>query len=221
MKKIIGIICSLILLISCSQNNPAEKGLVSSSDSVKLSAVSENVELSGLYADRHFTNCAGSEAAIAVEGDLKKLDSIYSNLVPNAYPGQTIFIKVKGALAGTLTVKEIVSAEQKNDKNTCIPYDYWCMGNEPFWRIQISEKENLIDFYDPMVPKFYHFKFSAPVIAKGTVIYTSEDKGNKIKITVISAKCSDGMSDREYKYSSEVILNGAAYKGCAVKYGDK
>ena len=228
MKNIIAVFISALLLLGCSQNHSTKVNSDNASDSIISTGngVSETVELSGLYANHHFTTCDDSRS-IVVNGDVKKLDSIYSILLPDAYSGQSIFVKIKGSVSTTegnqsLSVSEILSAEQKNAFNTCISYDYWCMGNEPFWQIQISEKENLIDFYDPMLPKFYHFNFSKAEINGSKTIYTVEDKGsnNKLKITITKEKCSDGMSERNYNFKSEAVLNGTTYNGCAVVFGE-
>lgn len=180
----------------------------------------KEVELEGLYANHQLMSCTDSEK-ITVTGSVNKLDSLYNRLLPQPYSGQTVYVKVKGLLAsqGTskeLAVKEVLLAEQKNDKNTCVAYNYWCMGNEPFWRVQISEKENLIDFFDPMANKYYHFNFSKPESKQNVTIYTAESGSNKIKVSITNEKCSDGMSEREYPYTSEVVLNGTTYNGCAV-----
>ena len=228
MKNIIAVFLSALVLWSCSQNHSNLPNYANAADSMpsKGNSVSETVELSGLYAKHHFTSC-GDSLRIVVKGDVKILDSIYSNLLPAAYPTQSVLVKIKGSVSTSegnrsLVITEILSAEQKNAFNTCTPYDYWCMGNEPFWQIQISEKENLIDFYDPMLPKFYHFDFSKAEINGTETIYTLEDKvsNNKLKITIFKEKCSDGMSDRDYNFKSTAVLNGTIYNGCAIAFGE-
>lgn len=213
---------SLTILASCSQNKAVENTATEPVNSTENS-VAKAVELEGLYADHQLISCSDN-AKVAVVGSTGKLDSLYKSLLPQAYSGQTIYVKLKGLLTNNeLSVKEVVLAEQKNDKNTCIPYDYWCMGNEPFWRIQVSEKENLIDFFDPMASTYYHFNFTKPEIKQGSTVYTAESGKNKIKITITitSEKCSDGMSERSYQYKAEALLNGTAYKGCAVSSPEK
>ncbi|MFY9311475.1 MAG: hypothetical protein WAQ28_20695 [Bacteroidia bacterium] len=215
MRKCILFFLSLTILASCSQNNPVENTATESVNSTE-SSVAKEVELEGLYADHYLVNCSDN-ARIAVTGLISNLDSLYKGLLPEAYSGQTIYVKLKGQLTNNeLSVKEVVQAEQKNDKNTCIPYDYWCMGNEPFWRVQVSEKENLIDFFDPMASTYYHFNFTKPEVKQGITVYTTESGKNKIKITITSENCSDGMSERSYQYKAGALLNGTTYKGCAV-----
>ena len=215
MKKLFLLLLPTIALFSCSQNHSTGNEAVT--DTSAASASAQEVELAGLFSKPRFISCSDN-SELMVTGDTKKLDSLYKSILPSAYEGQSVFVKLKGTLVSNeLTVKEVVVAEQKNEENTCIPFDYWCMGNEPFWRVQISEKENLIDFYNPMEQKYFHFSFSKPEIKHNSTIYTAEDKaGHKIKITISPEKCSDGMSERSYSFKSEAVLDGTTFKGCAV-----
>jgi uncharacterized membrane protein len=160
-----------------------------------------------------------------VNEGVQKLDSLYKSVLPNpAYPEQAIFADVKGVLTSTngissLAIKEVVHVEQRGLKNTCVPYDYWCTGTEPFWQVQISEQENLIDFYNPMEQKTSHFIYSKAEIKNGVTHYSSSDKENRISITIKKEKCN-GAIDTPYNYSVEVLLNDKKYSGCAIKYGE-
>lgn len=207
------------MLLSCSQDKSAENASASDTLNAKEVINVKEIELAGLYADHQVRSCTDNEKITATGSLLAKLDSAYKSLLPQAYPGQTIYVRVKGLFnesAKAIEVKQVIQTEQKNDKNTCVPYEYWCMGNEPFWRVQISEKENLIDFFDPMAATYYHFNYAQPEIKQGSTVYTADLGKDKIKVTVTSAKCSDGMSEREYQYKAEVVLNGKVFNGCAV-----
>jgi len=230
MKKIIIPFCFISLLFSCSPDSNGEKSIPNSdSIAVNVLPVKKVKEYKGVYHPGQFKNAEDSELFTFNDSLQKKLDSIYHKLLPNPYPNQTVFMHFKGVEESFPTntgfrtsITELISMEVKNAFNAGIAYDYWCMGNEPFWQIQISEKENLIDFYDPMIPKFYHFSFSKAEIKGNQKIYTAEDKANnnKIKVTIVNEKCSDGMSERSYKNKSEVVLNGTSYRGCAVAFGE-
>ena len=54
-----------------------------------------------------------------------------------------------------LVIKEVIAVEGKNFRNTCIPYDFWCLGNEPNWSLQISKEENIFELYLPSEGKSY------------------------------------------------------------------
>ncbi len=216
-------------MLSCSQNSNNPQSLVNK-DSIKVGAhlVKKTKEYKGVYHPGQFKNCENSELFTFNDSTQKMLDSIYYKLLPSSYPNQTVFMNFEGCVDSFPTntgfqtsITELISMDLKNSSNSCITYDYWCMGNEPFWQVQISEKENLIDFYDPMIPKFYHFNFQKGKIEGNKTVYNSEDKtSNSIQISITNEKCSDGMSERQYNYSSEIILNGKTYKGCAIKFGE-
>lgn len=101
-------------------------------------------------------------------------------------------------------------------------YEYTCIGTEPFYQIKISEKENLIDFYNPMGQDTIHFPFSKIEMEDGSITFISEDEkaNNKIRIKIKDEECSDGMSEKHYHHSTEIILNTKTYKGCAIKFGE-
>ena len=223
MKKIILLFAVSTFLYSCSENNSG-KNSATVLDSLPVAEVlSESYELEGLYASSFIIDCAKDEKIALMQGN-EKLDSLYKVLLPKAYQGQSIYVKLKGTRLSKdgktigFMATEVVAAEQKNQKNTCYAYDFWCLGNEPFWNVQISEKENLIDFFNPMEEKLIHFVYSKPEEKGNSKIYTAENKadGHKIIVTITNGKCSDGMSEREYPCSSKVVLDGTTYTGCAV-----
>jgi uncharacterized membrane protein len=223
MKKIILLLAVSAFLYSCSGKGSDTSSSVVSDSVAVTETQSDNYELEGLYAPSFILSCANNEK-IVLKSDNKKLDSLYKVLLPNAYQGQTVYVKVKGTLFSTngtakaFTVNEVITAEQKNPRNTCYADDFWCIGNEPFWNVQVSEKENLIDFFNPMEAKYYHFVYAKPAEKRKSKVYTSENSvgGHKIKVTITPGNCSDGMSEREFIYSSEVVLDGNSYTGCAV-----
>ncbi len=218
------------ILFSCSQHTINNESL-SNHDSLNTTVPLVRVlrEYKGVYLPGQFKNAENSDLYTFSGRDRKFLDSAYNKILPSPYLNQTVLLNFKGVVDSLPTnsgfrasLTALIAMELKNAFNSCIPYDYWCMGNEPFWQIQISGKENLIDFYDPMIPKFYHFIFSKAEMKGGTTIYNAEDKAsnNKIKVTITNEKCSDGMSERNYHYKSEVVLNSKTYNGCAMAFGD-
>ncbi|MBN8696123.1 MAG: hypothetical protein J0L87_06305 [Bacteroidetes bacterium] len=157
--------------------------------------------------------------SIPVIDETKSLDTLIQKLFLNEV--QPVYIEVKAIVQPKhFVIKEVFKAEQKNFRNTCISYDFWCVGTEPFWNIQISKTENLIDFYDPMEQKNYHFEYSDPKNEKNGIVYTAKNNTDKIQITIKAEACSDGMSERDYQHAAEINLNGNTFKGCAIKYGE-
>lgn len=179
--------------------------------------------------EKKFISCDNLEIYHLLE-NYDSLNAIFNNLLPNAYEGESIVIQFEAEVkpspdskySDLLAIKKIIKAEQKNFTNTCIPFDYWCKGNEPFWQIQISEKENLIDFYDPMQQKTTHFSYNKANVKDGITEYISKDNSlkNNIIVRIKNESCSDGMSEKKYNFSAEVVLNDERYNGCALKYGE-
>jgi uncharacterized membrane protein len=188
-------------------------------------------ELKGIYSNdgtKKFRSCDQPGMIYMVNDQSNLLDSAVKKLLPKAYRGEGIFVNLTAGInpatdksfAGILELKEILKTEQKGPNNTCIPYDFWCIGTEPFWQVQISEDEQLIDFYNPMEQTTRHFLYAEPQVKDGVVSYMSEEADNpknKISIRIFNEKCSDGMSDKQYSYRAEVILD-RRYTGCAVKF---
>lgn len=222
-----------IFLFSCNpperNQHPTEQSFSQLNDTLHIIK-----EFSGLLSygknEKTFISCADPGMIHLVKNN-DQIDTIFKSLLPNAYDGESIFLKIMAKIepasekkyADQLEIKKIITAEQKNHKNTCIPYDFWCKGNEPFWQLQISEKENLIDFYDPMQQHTTHFLYNKPDTKNNVIIYSSKDENskNEIFVRIRKEKCSDGMSEIEYKYSAEISLNGDKFKGCAVKNGEQ
>jgi len=216
------------LLFSCNQpGNPVQlksPAPVLAGDTLRITK-----EYTGIYRDDNVTFIpCDQQGMIYRVNDDAKLHAAFKKILPNAYPGEAIVLKMSAELsavdskivAGLLNVKEVLQTEQKNFENTCIPYDFWCMGTEPFWQLQISEKENLIDLYNPMEQKTIHAAYVKPKNENGAITYTTQNnaKENNFRIVITKKKCSDGMSDREYDYEAHVLVNGSMkYNGCAVK----
>jgi uncharacterized membrane protein len=220
------------ILLSCNQSgNPIQvksPAPVLVEDTLKIIK-----KFNGIYKNNgtgRFIDCEHPEMTYLLENP--KLDSALRKILPNAYPGEGIFVNMMAEInassdknyAGTLELKELLKTELKDYTNTCIPYDFWCMGTEPFWHLQISEKENLIDLYDPMEQKTIHADYVKPEVTENSITYTTLNNIKKInfRIVILKEKCSDGMSEREFNYKATVLLNGVTeYNGCAVKYGEK
>jgi uncharacterized membrane protein len=218
-------------IISCTQNgNPVQTK--SPAPVLKLDTLRITKEFTGIYyndGNAKFISCENPKIIYSVKNS-QELDQSIIKILPNAYKGEAIIVTIMAeisssddkAYGGLLDVKELKRSEQKSSKNTCIPYDFWCLGNEPFWQLQISGNENLIDYYNPMEQKTMHFNYSEPVEKDGFITYNAVDKSNasnKILIVIKKEKCSDGMSEKQYNYSAEVTLNDKQ-KGCAIKFGE-
>ncbi len=95
-------------------------------------------------------------------------------------------------------------------------FEYVCMGTEPFWSVEITAAG--IYFSTPEIAKTA-YPYKAPKTTDAGAVYETEAMiggvKSKLKVTVSPGACSDGMSDTEYAYFSEVVRDGETLKGCA------
>jgi uncharacterized membrane protein len=86
-------------------------------------------------------------------------------------------------------------------------------GNEPFWHVAIIENDKYIfhpmDGGDVIVPWV-----AATIVDSITTRYASSAGNNNIVLIVSKKKCSDGMSDIEHLYATDLTVNGTHYSGC-------
>lgn len=179
-----------------------------------------------------FRDCNYPDSVYWIIDDTKKIKDMYEKYHSSKNVYSAVMIKIKGDIIPsegrnntekyprTIRIKEIVSMEKKNFRNTCIAYDFWGLGNEPNWSLQISRKESQIEFYDYSEDKIYNFFYEEPKTEGSKIYYTSHNKiqRNYIDIIITKELCTDTMSDTEYEYSVEIKLNKSKnFKGCAVK----
>ena len=222
MKKTILIIAPTLFLLACNVNTNPEKNTSMQLDSIKIGRETkqEIKQFQGLYRSHqsNFLDCGSGQ--LMVLKNTAEIDSMYNLILPNAYSDEALYIEMNASVdpndSGSITFSDNLKAEQKNYKNTCIQSDYWCTGTEPFWIIQISKGEDLIDFYNPMEQKTTHFVYAKPEIKNGITTYSSTDGENKINVVIKKEKCN-GAIDKQYDFSVQVQLNDKKYSGCALQ----
>lgn len=181
-----------------------------------------------------FRDCANANKRyLVVDETAGKLETSYRNLLKKPYPSQPVFANLTGYLTayhgGTelpgnldsfLVVQQLVEMAQKNFRNTCIPYDFWALGTEPFWHAQVSEAEGVIEFRGMDDEATSRYTFQPPVQLDSAKIYAgiNEKTGDNIRISLLPGPCSDGMSERSFAWRAELSVNGKALKGCAFTY---
>lgn len=91
---------------------------------------------------------------------------------------------------------------------------FHCVGTEPFWSINVSEREKLIRFSTP------DERMSLRILRKRVAVGSS-DYGAFIldtkytSLTVFPSNCNDGMSDRVYTHSAVFDMGGRdVLSGC-------
>jgi hypothetical protein len=183
-------------------------------------------EHSGLYVfapqNSSFRDCAEPDARYSVMDETGgNLERNYRRLIKYPYPNQPIFAEVKGykspyyanhvlpnGMAGFFVVTEILDLEAKNFRNTCIPYDFWALGNEPFWQAQVSEAEGVIEYRGMDDDRTKFFAYQPPV----------QESGDNIRIVVEKKTCGDGMSDTRYRLKINLTINGRELQGCGIPF---
>jgi len=244
MFKSIYFVLFLILICGCKKQDEVQI-INEKKDSIKDDSVKDSLLIKidsagkvfeGLYVhnanSNSFRDCANPDSSYWIIDDTRKLNRSYEkfhspkNIYGVVYAKlkgikiETTNEKIKEKYPQTLIVKEIVQVEKKNFNNTCIQYNFWGLGNEPNWSLQISEKENMIEFFDLAEGKEYYFFYEEEIDEDGKIVYASHNNIQRytIKIFIKKEPCSDTMSDKVYDYSVEVNLNNdKKYKGCAIK----
>jgi uncharacterized membrane protein len=239
MAKIIIVIFFLILsgcnkkseIQTGTQSKDTSKAVAVDSDGSKAGIIFEGLYIYNLNTNS-FMDCKNSDSVYWVKDGTKKLADMYKKILINPNVYGTVVATVKGELIDTddettkekyprtLFIKEVISVEKKNFQNTCVPYDFWALGNEPAWSLEISEKENLIEFNLLSEKKVYYFFYAEPTEDNGIITYISHNdiQRYRIEAAIKKEKCQDKMSDRVYDYSVEVTLSGGKkYEGCGIK----
>ena len=222
MKNSIVFSITFLFVTACNVNTTTENKGSIQLDSIKIGreTASEIKHFQGLYRSHqsNFLDCVSGQLFVLKNTSI--VDSLYNLILPNAYTDEAIYVEMNVSTdindSGALTYSDGIKAEQKNYKNNCVISDYWCTGFEPFWVIQISKNEDLIDFYNPMEQKTTHFVYSQPEIKNSVTTYSSTDGENTIKISIKEEKCN-GAIDKQYDFSVKVQLNNKTYNGCALK----
>lgn len=183
-----------------------------------------------------FRDCANPEKRfIVVDETGGTMEKNYRRLLRYPYPGQPVFAEIKGYtagyygdlslpanFAGFFVVKEILDIEPKNYRNTCIQYDYWALGTEPFWYAQISKGEGIIEYRGMEDERTKVFAYLPPSLEEdSSLVYAAinQETGDNVRITVKEEPCSDGMSEIQYLFSVDLTMNGTTLKGCGIKFG--
>lgn len=149
---------------------------------------------------------------------------------PVHYDGEPSFGTLSGKLQGksktghaasyddVLLVEKIDSIDGISAENFCLPFNFICLGNEPFWNLIISEGLQGIILEDISEEKARVFPWTEPEKqANGSYLCLSENAaGDRIRILIKPEKASDGMSDRVYDYSAIVVIGKKKWKGVAV-----
>lgn len=89
-----------------------------------------------------------------------------------------------------------------------------CMGNEPFWNIEIKGEELI---FHQMGYKKEVYPLTPTQIKADRLIYSVKEKSgkNNIQVELLKMPCEDDMSGLPFAYSIILVKNGKRFQGCA------
>lgn len=224
MKKVLALVLFSSLLWACD-NTPAPATGVNALKPVEA-APQPLQTLRGMYKSgaggSSFFDCATGKTYRAVD-ETQTLASQYREACePAPCPNESVYALVQGQLnADALRIIRVDTLTPKTMYNTCQPYDFWCIGTEPFWGLLISEAEGGLFLKNMGDQLGKTFPWTRPQQSGDTWTYRSVDPASGEKLTAIVRRqvCSDGMSDRNYPFTVEVRVGETTLQGCAVPYG--
>ena len=90
--------------------------------------------------------------------------------------------------------------------------DFNAVGTEPFWAVQVRQ-----DSLTLSRPDHAELKVAAPSPDSrgGGLVWAAEG----LTVSITPGACSDGMSDRQYRYEALVRVGPEILKGCAYRPG--
>ncbi|MGB3074055.1 MAG: hypothetical protein WBB36_01970, partial [Chitinophagales bacterium] len=157
MKKFSIVIC-IWMLFSCKQEKkhlPDISKLLKEEQPASPAQKNEQKKFRGLFVVgkniKSFRSCGSAEDNYYVIDSTHQMSNLYKTIFLNspAFPYEYVYVEFMGkveeateaiALRGfdsSIVVSDILTFEQKNYRNTCIPYDFWALGNEPNWSLQV------------------------------------------------------------------------------------
>lgn len=149
----------------------------------------------------------------------------YKTAYPYGYDNQSVMAFVDANLLGktvdgsdnTVRITKIDKVLPKDWDGYCMGFEFVIFGSKPFWAVEISPKEQYIDFNDEPNLKYHHFKYVKPVVEgdKRTYETVSFDGKETLKVIITKGNCKDDSNPKPYPFSAQVILNGKIYNGCA------
>jgi len=178
-----------------------------------------------------FRECEHSDRDFAVVDSTGEMKQLYKTVFLHspAFPYEYVYVQVKGELSpasealsvqgfdSVLTVEKVLTFEQKNYQNSCIPYDFWVLGDN--WSLQISMREGVLVLKDFSSMMVYVFEYFPPKNLNDEVMtYASNNYAMQASIKAVIRKepCHDN-ANNQFQYSASVLINGKRYSGCAIK----
>lgn len=223
MKIIRILILACLAFSSCqTQQNKESSDTTSGKQAIVADSIADNstpAQFSGIYEKGKFRTCQEPEKQFRVGGNKWALDLAVKQLFSDSTNTTGIYVELIGRTQGNdLMIDSVEAVAQKNAQNNCLPFKFWCTGTEPFWTLEISETENLIELYLPMEQRYIRYPYSEGKSEGNKTVYKLTDEKNSLNIVISKSPCSDGMSEKNYTHKVELLLNGQLMQGCAQAY---
>lgn len=109
-------------------------------------------------------------------------------------------IAMAACLAGCVTAPPPPPAPPSNPS-------YRALGTEPFWGLTIDQAA--LTFSRPDAAPIRQARPQAIIGIAGEIYQTP-----RLRVNIVHAKCSDGMSDRSYPDKVQVDADGRRFEGC-------
>jgi len=239
MRKIfLLLLVVLVAILSCKRDKKTTPDVEIPRDTSSASHISSSSEktFKGLFvvgkSILSFRECDHPDKNFAVADSTGKMKDLYKSLFLHspAFPYEYVYVEVKGEISAAseadvrkgfdslITVNDVLTFEQKNYQNSCIPYDFWAIGKD--WSLQISEKESVLVMKDLAAMQVYVFEYFPPKNQNDeafTYAANNYAAGVAIKVVIKKENCTEESSQSAFQYSVRVIINGKVYNGCAIK----
>lgn len=223
-------LCFSLIFINCeSSTKPTNNNPQTPADTKSLPDPTVKRYV-GLYSNgtkgKFFRPCASKDSVQwAVVDSTGEMASLYKNIYPYSYDNQTVMAYVNGSLLGkntegyanTIKINKVNRLEAKDWDAYCLGFEFVIFGTNPYWAVEISPKEQYIDFNDEPNLKFHHFRYVKPVLQNDIRTYetVSYDGKETLKIVIKPEDCSSKANPKPYPFSAKITLNGKVYNGCA------
>ena len=144
----------------------------------------------------------------------------YATETAQGYPGQAIVVAFRGTRdpkTGRVIVRDVEEASAKTPSTTCLPYDVWGLGTEPFWSLQVSAAEGLAE-WSVLGEPTRAYAYAAPTVEDGGRVRRYYFRGaQRMKVTVTEEPCRDASAGNRYDYAVTVERAGVTYSGCGTR----
>lgn len=111
---------------------------------------------------------------------------------------------------GWIALRHTEAVDLPQIGETAVPDGLLCLGSEPFWSLAISAQA--LVFETPAEADEATLEYALP--AAGRPGLPAALTGGGITAIVRAGACTDGMSDRTYGWSADVVRGAMLYSGC-------